>query len=270
MKRRILALLLPAALLLTLAAQALNAQYADIDETGALLPRSRVYREQFADVASDSWYHDYVALGYEYALFDGRGAGFEPESPVKLSELITLSARLRAVWADETVSDAPGAWYARYVRYLSERGLLEPTLPAACDVPATRAQLAAVFAATLPESCFDSPYRALVDEAYASGRFITDVTEQTPYRGQILLLYARGLLAGTDASGSYQPEKTTTRAETAAVVMRIVLPSLRVTPDWTVPKAPLAPDSLAALVSAPASVTDAPSSASRWATLNRL
>ncbi|MBE7005452.1 MAG: surface layer protein [Ruminococcaceae bacterium] len=256
MKRRTLALLLSLALLFTLGAQ--NAR-AEAPEDGALLTKSRVYQEQFTDVPADSWYHDYIALGYEYGLFDGRGDGFAPDAEITLAELLTLSARLYAVWSGETIPAAPGAWYAAYVNYLDERALLDPALPAAYNVPATRDQLAAVFACSLPAECYDAPNAALVDEAYASGYFITDVGADTAFRDQILLLYAWGLLGGVDPSGSYLPDKTTTRAEAAAIVMRMVLPSLRLVFDWAVPKAPLAPASLAALVSAPEQVNTAPS-----------
>lgn len=269
MKRRILALLLPLALLLSLGAQAVVTDEGHDDppgvyrimeaEAGPLLPRSRAYSGQFADVPVGSWYYDYAVLGYEYGLFEGRGDGFAPGAEITVAELLTLSARLHAVYAGDILPAAGGSpWYAPYVSYLDACGLLDPSI-ADYDAPATRAQLAAIFALSLPESCYGAPNASLVDDAYASGRYITDVGEATPYQPQILWMYRQGLLEGMDPTGSYWPDVTTTRAETAALVIRMVDPSQRLTLSWAVaPAWSAAGKTLASLVEAPQSVDTAP------------
>ena len=252
MKRRILALLLPLALLLCAGARAAA-------EPGALLARQRVYEGQFADVSADAWYAGAVAAGYEYGLFSGREGGFAPDAEITLAELLTLSARIHAVWASETIpAAAPGeAWYLPYAAYLSDRGLLSVPL-ADCDAPATRAQLAAVFAHSLPEGCFGDLNAALLEDARAAG-FVADVGPDTPYREDILWLYRQGLLAGMDERGSFLPDASTTRAETAALVTRLVDPSLRITLGWSVPRPwSAAGATLPGLVEAPDAVSNAP------------
>lgn len=249
MKRRILSLLLPLALLLTVAAQA----------AGALLPRALVYEGQFADVSMESWYYPYVAASYEYGLINGRGDGFAPDAEITVAELLTLSARLHAADAGETIPAAEdGMWYAPYVAYLADRGLLPAPL-SEYDGAATRAELAGIFSLSLPADCYDDRNDALVTDAYASGEFITDVDDGTPYADAILWLYRQGILAGMDADGSYWPDKTTTRAETAALLTRMVDPSLRVTPEWDVPPYRSAVGTtLASLIAAPDSAPEAP------------
>lgn len=248
MKRRFFALLLPLALLLSIAAQA------------ALLPRSLVYAGQFADVSDDAWYYPYVAASYEYGLINGRGEGFAPDEPVTVAELLTLSARLHAAWAGETIPVSPNApepWYAPYAAYLAERALLPATLTVGSR-PATRAELAGIFALSLPESCYDDRNGALVASAHAGG-YISDVNARTPYAEDILWLYRQGLLAGMDATGRYEPDKTTTRAETAALVTRMVDPALRVTLDWALPAyRSAAGTTLASLISPPETASGAP------------
>lgn len=203
-------------------------------EPGVLLPREHAYEGQFIDVDPASWYYGYAVSSYEYGLFNGRGNGFDPGADITLGELLALSARIHAAYVGDTILEETEnglPWFTPHVAYLEEKGLLDPSV-AGWDNPATRAQLAAVFALTLPEECYSAPNDALVSRAYTSGSYIPDVTAQTPYSGQILWMYRQGLLGGMDDYGSYWPDKTTTRAEVSAVVMRIVDPSLRITLSW--------------------------------------
>ena len=274
MIRRVFALLLPLALLCSVGAQAVvgvefeqSPDAMHIMETNGapLLSKTRVYEGQFADVSADLWYYGYAVSGYEYGLFSGRETGFAADAPITVSELLTLSARLRAAYEGETIpaSEAGGKWYEPYVAYLRGKGLLDEALVPLCESAATRAQLAGVFAASLPESCYSAPNSDLVTRAYASRTYITDVDDYTPYQQQILWLYRQGLLTGMDESGSYWPERGTTRAETAAVVTRMVDPSLRITLQWKVlGYRSAAGTTLASLIEAPASIpTRAPDAA---------
>ena len=265
--RRILALLPLLSLLLSVSAQAMvGVEYDDAPDTmhimdlgvesTALLPVVGVYDDQFADVDAAQWFYPYVAASYEYGLIGGRSYGFAPDEDITVAELLTLSARLRAAYAgDDIPAPAEGeVWYAPYVAYLAERELLPADL-ADFDMPATRAELAGIFALSLPEDCFDGQNALLVTDAYTSGDYITDVDEYTPNQPQILWLYRQGLLGGMDMSGSYWPDKPTTRAEVAAVVTRMADPSLRIALDWVVlPPWSAAGATLASLVTA----SDAP------------
>ena len=77
---------------------------------------------------------------------------------------------------------------------------------------------------------------SLVTQAYASRQFITDVTEYTPYYQDILTLYRTGVSVGSDAAGSFLPDQPITRGAAAAMLTRMVDPSLRATPDWDLGK----------------------------------
>ena len=71
---------------------------------------------------------------------------------------------------------------------------------------------------------------------YASRRRITDVTEYTPYYDDILKLYRCGISVGSDETGSFLPDSPITRGAAAAMLTRMVDPSLRLTPDWHLPE----------------------------------
>ena len=250
LKHLALALLLPVMLLLSVGAQAAAGQ------SYALLPRVRAYDGEFVDVDPASWYFDYAVSCYEYGLFNGRGNGFDPDADITLAELLALSARIHAAYVGDTIpaEDDGLPWVWPYAVYLEEKGIFDTSV-VGWVLPATRAQLAAVFALTLPAECYSAPNDALVTRAHASGNYIPDVNARTPYSSQILWMYRQGLLSGMDGYGSYWPDKTTTRAEVAAVVMRIVDPSLRITLSWNLEGLPGGTSSagrtLASLVKAP-------------------
>lgn len=266
--RRALALLL--ALLLSVPARAVvsDAPYPDAPdvyhimeaEEGALVPKVAAYAGQFGDVSEADWFYGSVTASYEYGLIRGRSDhSFAPNANISVAELLTLSARIRAAYRGDAIADAAeGEWYEPYVAYLVSEGAMDSSLTDYAAV-ATRAQLAGIFALSLPEEVFSAPNGTLVTDAYASGQYITDVTEYTPNQPQILWLYRQGLLNGMDKTGSYWPDRPTTRAEVAAVVTRMVDPSLRLTPDWTVtPAWSVAGTTLSDLVEPPESVSQAP------------
>ena len=80
---------------------------------------------------------------------------------------------------------------------------------------------------------YTEPNASLVTSAYASRDYIADVTDKTPYRSEILLMYRRGLLSGMDAKGSFYPDRSVSRAEIAALLTRVVKPETRLTLTWT-------------------------------------
>ena len=234
MKHRIVSLLLPLVLLLCVSAQAQSAP------APAVFQRTLVYDGTFSDVSADDWYVSYAASAYEYGLMEGRGEGvFAPGGSITVAELLTLSARLHSTYENggspvtfERSEDSAN-WFDPYFTYLKDAGLLPFTLPD-YHVPATRAQMACIFASTLPQEWYDDRNAQLVTDAYLSRGFITDVDEYTPYQQEILWMYRQGILIGTDDTGSFLPANTVTRAEIAALLTRMVEPELRLTPGWTV------------------------------------
>ena len=218
----------------------------------------RTYAGEFTDVKSGDWFAPSVVSAYEYGLLSGRGNGaFAPGDNVTLAEMLTIAARLRAIYTtggEEVIPAAPlkESWYQPYVDYLKAENLLDNRFEGAYHLPASRAQMAGIFAFALPAEWYDEPNALLVTTAYASGDFIADVTDKTPYRSEILLMYRRGLLSGMDDAGSFAPERSVSRAEIAALLTRVVEPETRLTLTWTVaPYHSAAGATLAGLVAAP-------------------
>ena len=257
LKYRIVSLLLPLTLLLCVAAQA--------QSVPAVFQRTLSYNGTFTDVNADSWYVPYAAAVYEYGLMEGRGEGvFVPDGSITVAELLTLSARLHSTYENGgsavsfVRSEAGANWFDPYLAYLEETELLPFTL-SDYHIPATRAQMACIFAATLPQEWYDERNAQLVTDAYLSRGFITDVDEYTPYQQEILWMYRKGIHVGAEDTGIFFPASTVTRAEVAALLTRMVEPELRLTPDWTVlPYRSAAGTAFSDLVRPPEQVDTAP------------
>ena len=280
MKFRFALLTAALALLLSVPALAFSAEPAPeevpAEEAPAPFVSLRTYGGQFTDVRHGDWFAPAVISAYEYGLLDGRGGGFfAPAGSVTIAELLTIAARLHAIYmtgSDEVipaVSDGE-SWYQPYVDYLKGEKLLGESFEGFYLLPASRAQMAGIFAFALPSDWYEEPNAGLVTTAYASGDYIADVTLKTPYRSEILLMYRRGLLSGMDERGSFCPERSVSRAEIAALLTRVVEPQTRLTLTWTVePYHSARGATLAGLVKAPES-TALPASAKDTAAIDAL
>lgn len=234
MKKRIPALALALALLLT------TPVWAAQDSTENFV-RSKTYSGQFSDLTSSSTFYDNVAALYEYGLSVGKADGtFGLQDSVTVGQIVIFAGRIRSLYRTGDSEAGPSSYSEngdastamRYLRYLQAEGVLGTELDEVLSSPATRAQVAHVLANTLPEEALPPVYQDLVTQAYASRQYITDVTEYTPYYQDILNLYRTGVSVGSDASGSYLPDQLITRGAVAAMLTRMVDPSLRTAPDW--------------------------------------
>lgn len=234
MKQRIAALLLAASLLLTVPALAVS------DSTDNFR-RSLAYTGQFSDLTTASVFYDNVVALYEYGLSVGKGDGtYGLTDSMTVSQIVIFAGRIRSLYRTGDAEAGAGSYPAQagqpacmpYLLYLQAEGVLGTELDGDLSAAATRAQMAHVLARTLPETALPLVHDTLVTEGYADKRFIPDVTEYTPYYQDILRLYRCGVSVGSDNVGSFRPDAPITRGAAAAMLTRMVDPSLRVTPAW--------------------------------------
>lgn len=233
MKRRIHTLILTAALLLALLPIRTYAwsSFAPVE----------AYAGQFADVKASDWFYEDVKTLYELGLARGKGDLFDPNGELTVAEVITMASRLRSLYetgGSESGHDeydiGVGAWYVPYLRHLIAKGAIGEELKGAYDRPATRAEAAHVMANALPEELFDPVNRETVAAGRASGQYLQDVGEDTPYWEDILLLYDWGIAGGAGAGGSFQPWESISRCQAAAMVVRLAYGERRLTLDWEI------------------------------------
>ena len=236
MKKRILAL----ALALSLVTPALAVQEEPFR-------RVRTYEGQFSDLTADSVFYDNVSALYEYGLSVGQSDGsFGLTDPLTVGQAVIFAGRIRSLYrtgdpeaGNRAYGGDGGPLAPGYLRYLQAEGVLDHTLDDALSQTATRAQMAHVLANLLPEEVLPPTHDTLVTQTHSAGLAITDVTEQTPYFQDILDLYRKGISLGSDETGSFLPASSITRGAAAAMLTRLVDPTLRVTPSWaTAPSIP--------------------------------
>lgn len=202
--------------------------------------RSKTYAGQFSDLSAGSVFYDNVSALYEYGLSVGKPNGtYGLKDSLTVGQAVIFAGRIRSLYRTGDAELGPAAYRTDkqstaepYLRYLQTEGILGTELDGQLTQAATRAQMAHVLANLLPQEALPPINNGLVTEGYATHRFITDVTEYTPYYQDILSLYRTGVCAGVDAYGTFLPDSAITRGAAAAMLTRLADPSLRITLDW--------------------------------------
>ncbi len=180
---------------------------------------------QFKDVGEENWFAENVAAVYRLGLMIGTADdSFSPDGMVTAAEIYTLIARIYAIYTEDPMADfsAASPWYSPYVTY----GIAHGLIPAeTADRPA------AYFGQSVTRAFMVEAFSALPDEMWAEINLvddgaIPDVSMDEEYAADVYRAYRAGILVGTDGN-VFSAEKGVTRAEIAAIVGRLVVPSQR-------------------------------------------
>ncbi|MBQ3404145.1 MAG: Ig-like domain-containing protein, partial [Oscillospiraceae bacterium] len=176
----------------------------------------------FTDVKDDAWYHDSVKSAYEYGLVKGvSDTAFNPDGNMTLAEALALADRLHSIFYNGTADFRQGEpWYQVYVDYAKTNGIIPGSGYPDYNAKATRAQFAQIFAKALPES-------ALEKINNIEPWMIPDVSITASYSTAVYILYNAGILTGSDARGTFNPDSNIKRSEVSAIVTRMADTSLR-------------------------------------------
>ena len=178
----------------------------------------------FTDVNESLWYgfdqQKAIASAYEYGLMVGNSDTiFDPSGNVTLAQAITIAARVHSIYTTgmgDFVQE--GTWYQVYVDYAIANGIIHENAFTNYSNNATRAEMAFIFSRSLPQAEFAERSPVLTPP---------DVNSGTLYRDSILALYKAGILTGSDAQGTFNPNSNITRAEASAIISRVILPAKR-------------------------------------------
>lgn len=182
----------------------------------------------FPDVDPAAWYAADVQKAVELGILTGKSGGtFDPTAPLTLAEAVTMAAKVRSIYEGGGFTPGGSPWYQNAVNYAVQKNILAQGEFTDFTALATRAQMAGIFAYTLPYS--DTPRINRVVN-------IPDVDADTPYVDGIYLLYNAGIVTG-DAAGAYKPGDNITRAEAAAIINRLALPDSRKVLNLSTPPA---------------------------------
>lgn len=180
--------------------------------------------EVFSDVSTKDWFRDNIVSAYEYELMNGKGNSvFDPYGEMTVAETITIAVRIHYIYYNGVPiyfdSGDSDNWYDSYVNFAYIKGITNVAYPN-YNAAATRAQFAEILANSIDS--IDLEAINLVDDGT-----IPDVNMDADYADAVYLLYRAGVLTGSDSNGTFYPNSTITRAEAAAIITRIVDPSLR-------------------------------------------
>ncbi len=183
----------------------------------------------FRDVPADAWYAEYVASAHDMGLINGKSdARYDPDGALTLAECIKLASCLHQLREDGEVTLRNGAvhWYDEYLAYaLREEIVTEPVGELWEKV--SRGRMAEIFARVLGDTA------SVVNHGT---RHYADVWDESTscYRA-VYTLYRHGVMIG-DGSGRFHPDAPITRAEVAAVAVRMADETARVRGEIAVRK----------------------------------
>ena len=175
----------------------------------------------FVDVAPDAWYFDAVRYAYENSLMVGTSPNaFSPNGMTTRAQIVTILWRLVDSPAGEAPVDFadvdPAAWYGEAVRWAAGQGIVGGYGNGnfGPNDPVTREQLAAILYRFAQHMGYDT-------EGQADLSGFTDLAQVSTYaREAMAWCVDAGLLSGTSPT-TLSPRGQATRAQTAAVLMRL-------------------------------------------------
>ena len=194
---------------------------------GSQFPLARGRQVSFADVAAEEWYSLWVDVAYNIGIMAGTGGNlFEPGRVITVAEALQMAANMDSRYRGDTfhtTSHVSTPWNTDAVTYSLASSYIAPGAFDDYTRQISRRELAQVFAATsLAKSL---PYRNSLKRVSES---VGDVNAGETGADAIYGLYAKGILTGVDGTLSFRPDNPVSRAEAAALAVRLARPEQRV------------------------------------------
>ena len=175
----------------------------------------------FVDVPENAWFYDEVKQAWENDLIDGvTGTLYKPEETLTVAQAIKLAAALHQMYNNGKVTLTNGApnWYDSYVRYAVANGIIEAKYDnynlTQMNAPISREEFVHIFHGAMNEKAYYA-CNHVADNA------IPDVKMNDTYASEIYTFYRAGILTGSDAQGTFNPDSSIKRSEVAAILIRM-------------------------------------------------
>ena len=183
-------------------------------------------QHEFADVPSDSWFAGSVSFLFSEGIVNGVSeSSFAPHEKVSRAQFV----KMIAVWSGADLSNrensfsdvSPDSWAAPYIAWAAGEGIVNGTGEGrfSPDDPISREQMAVII-----DRCIDqfgismsrtSAARTFTDQEKISGYALDQVLDLSEYE----------IINGRD-DGSFDPVSSASRAESAAVMARLIEKSI--------------------------------------------
>ena len=144
---------------------------------------------------------------------------FQPKGNLTVAEAIVMACRVHQIFEEgQSTLENGTPWYQPYVDYALSEGIIASSDFSDYTAYITRSEMAYVFYNALPQSCYTAINKI--------GN-IPDVDDSVSNAYEITALYEAGILTGSNSYGTFYPYRNITRAEAAAIIARVAVPSLR-------------------------------------------
>ncbi len=176
--------------------------------------KSRKYENSFTDVPTNTWYHTFVKVAYEYALANGTSATkFSPNGKFTVAQALTAAVNVHKAYNGTAVRAAAAGekWYTPYVEYCVNAGIIKANQFDNVERNITRGEMATVFANILPSS----EYAAVRNGA------APDVTSDMACAAAVKKLFDAGIVGGDAGTGNFRPNDEIIRSEACVIFTRI-------------------------------------------------
>ena len=183
----------------------------------------------FSDISSSDWYAESVQTVCEYGLMKGKSAGtFSPSGNITVAETLATACRLHDIYdGGNGEFEQADPWYQVYIdtwRSFADDGFYSES-SSFWTSPITRELFAYIIAQALPGEAYAAINQIMPGD-------IPDVIPGSDHTDAVYLLYNAGILTGSTENGLagvFHPERPISRAEAAAILARVVVPSFRKT-----------------------------------------
>jgi len=180
--------------------------------------------EGFNDVTEEQWFYDSVTKMTEQDIFKGYPDGtFKPDNTVTYGEFIKMF--VVATTGEDVGNSTEGHWVTNYYDKGIELGLYTEYDIMSKDFDNNIPRKIMAF---MVANHFYGTEIKNYDLVEAS---IQDLDQGKPYQHEIIKSYGMGILTGYE-DGSFKPNGTLTRAESATVINRILNENERVIPTF--------------------------------------
>lgn len=185
------------------------------DAPGLETEASPSYYFPFSDVPDSAWYRSDVEIAHKNALINGTSQStYSPENNMTIAEAIKLAACIHQLYHEGSVTLTSGSlWYTTYVDYALVNNIISD-LYSNYNAKITRREFVNIFYKALP----DSEYSA---KNTVGNGMIPDIPVSALYADKIYTFYRTGILTGSDAKGTFNPESNIKRSEVAAILTRM-------------------------------------------------
>lgn len=168
----------------------------------------------FTDVPSNAWYAQDVADVQKYGIINGVGSNrFAPDGVLTFTQAVAMAARTHAYMNGKTIPNDTGShWAEATFDYAKQHGILYDDMIPANNPMCSRETMADLFYYVI-----DGQDNPVLNEIYEIPDY-APATSTSP----VLFLYQYGILTGSDQYGTFYPDRSITRAETAAILNRLL------------------------------------------------